>query len=884
MNKTLMVVDGNSLMHRAFYALPILTNDSGAYTNAVYGFFSMLISATATHQPDYLAVAFDKKGKTFRHDMYTEYKAGRKETPSELVPQFPLLKQAMGRIGIRMLELESYEADDILGVLSRRAAKDGIDTILLTGDKDAFQLVSDHCSVMLTRKGVSEIELYDPAKLQEMYQLTPAQMIDLKGLMGDSSDHIPGVPGVGEKTALKLLHEYHDMDGVYAHIDDVKGKLKERLADNKDLAYLSRSLATIDVDAPLDADIADMAFSGLGDGDTVALFTELGFKSLIKRLGVAPLEQESTPEPIRRTALSTIEDVKKICEEATNHPYTAVDFTGAPNDAQRHRGGFADVISLAFTQDEQYEIAAEHSLLNFEFSQEAVLAAMKPMLENVDIPKIIHGAKSAITMLKEYGIVLRGVLFDTKLAEYALDPGTKNFTIDKLVGKYEAQGRAAAAAGMYSKQKTALEKNGLWRIYNDIEVPLTQVLIDMEERGFRLDLAALEEDEAALSAQIDTLRDAIYEISGSRDFNINSTQQLGQVLFENLGLPSGKKTKTGYSTDIEVLEKLHDKHPVIGKIIEYRRLTKLKSTYVDGLKNIVGSDGFVHTTFMQISTVTGRISSKEPNLQNIPIRTEEGRQIRRLFLPSADSRKLVTADYSQIELRILASISNDDVMKSAFESGVDIHARTAAEVFDVPLDNVTAAMRRSAKAVNFGIVYGISNFGLARNLGISVASAGSYIDRYFARFSGVRAYMDDIKARAKSDGYVTTLLGRRRYLPELKSRNYNVRSFGERAALNTPIQGTAADIIKLAMIDVSRKLEEGGYQARLILQVHDELIVDTPEDEVRAVGCCSKSAWKTHTRWTCRSPHRWRSAATGWTRNECADDRRYHGRYRIRQI
>ena len=822
MNKTLMVVDGNSLMHRAFYALPILTDKSGAYTNAVFGFFSMLINATAVHKPDYLAVAFDKKGKTFRHDMYTDYKAGRKETPQELVPQFPLVKQVISRIGITLLELESYEADDILGVLSRRAAEQGIDSILLTGDKDAFQLVSDHCSVMLTRKGVSEIEVYDKAKLQDTYVLTPAQMIDLKGLMGDSSDHIPGVPGVGEKTALKLLHEYHDMDGVYAHIDDIKGKLKEKLEDNKELAYLSRKLATIDVDTPLDADIADMVFAGLDGDETVTAFTDLGFKSLIKRLGVEPPEQEKTVEPVKRTALESIEDVRKICAEAKEYAYAAVDF--------------GDVISLAFSKDVQYDIASEHSLLNLTFSPEAVLAAMKPMLEDADIPKIIHGAKQVKTMLKSQGIQLRSVYFDTKLAEYALDPGTKSFALDKLADKYGFDGQAAAMAGMFLIQKKKLEEDGLWSVYNDIEVPLTEVLIGMEERGFRLDLDALTEDEAALSAQIDTLRDAIYELSGRNDFNINSTQQLGQILFEHLALPAGKKTKTGYSTDIEVLEKLHGKHPVIEKIIEYRRLTKLKSTYIDGLKNITGSDGFVHTTFMQISTVTGRISSKEPNLQNIPIRTEEGRQIRRLFLPSADDRKLVAADYSQIELRILASISGDDVMKSAFESGIDIHARTAAEVFDVPLDKVTPSMRRSAKAVNFGIVYGISNFGLARNLGISVGSAGSYIDKYFARFAGVRAYMDDIKARAKSDGYVTTLLGRRRYLPELKSRNYNVRSFGERAALNTPIQGTAADIIKLAMIDVSKKLEEGGYRARLILQVHDELIVDTPDDETGAVG------------------------------------------------
>lgn len=822
MNKTLMVVDGNSLMHRAFYALPILTNASGEYTNAVFGFFSMLINAIAAHQPEYLAIAFDKKGKTFRHTMYDDYKAGRKETPEELRPQFGLLKDILGKIGIVSLELESYEADDILGVLSKRAQIEGINTILLTGDKDALQLVSDHCRVMLTRKGVSETEIYDTEKLQEIYQLTPAQMIDLKAMMGDSSDNIPGVPGVGEKTALKLLQAYHDLDGVYTHIDEIKGKLKERLTDNKELAYMSRKLAVIDTDAPLDAEIDLLAFGGLQNEQTVSALKANGFKSLIKRLGAEAEVEKAPPETVEADSITTMDELQMILGEALGQPLVAISFN--------------EIISISFAGDKQYDIHAEHTLLNLDFSREAVLAAMKPMLEDEDVPKILHGAKQCITMLKEYGIVLRGVLFDTKLAEYALDPSEASFELCDLAEKYGYEGRACAMVKMYPRQKKALENNGLWYVYNDIEVPLTNVLIDMEERGFRLDLEALAEDEAALAAKIDALSHAIYELSGYDDFNINSTKQLGQVLFERIGLPAGKKTRTGYSTDIEVLEKLEDKHPVIGKIIDYRRITKLKSTYIDGLKAIAGSDGFVHTTFMQISTVTGRISSKEPNLQNIPIRTEEGKRIRRLFLPSTDNRKLVAADYSQIELRILASISGDEVMKSAFSSGHDIHARTAAEVFDVPQDKVTPDMRRGAKAVNFGIVYGISNFGLARNLGISVGSAGNYISRYLLRFSGVRSYMEEIKERAKRDGYVTTLLGRRRYLPELKSPNYNVRSFGERAALNTPIQGTAADIIKLAMIDVSKKLDEGGYKARLILQVHDELIVDTPEEEVIAVS------------------------------------------------
>ncbi|MGE5493869.1 MAG: DNA polymerase I [Burkholderiales bacterium] len=826
MAKTLMAVDGSSLLHRAFYALPILTNSNGEYTNAVYGFFSMLINALGTLKPDYLAVAFDKKGKTFRHDMFESYKGTRKPTPDELIPQFDLLKESLKAVGIPTLELEGYEADDILGVLSNLAAKNGMQSVLLTGDKDAFQLISESCRVMLTRKGVSEIEVYDMQKLKDEYALVPQQIVDLKGFMGDSSDNIPGVPGVGEKTALKLLQTYKSMDGVYSNIGEISGKLKEKLEENKELAFLSRTLAEIDKNAPVEVSLPELEFKELNVDNARDVFQRLGFVSLIKRLGGREAAAEETNAPkVDKTEISDMQHLNEALSEQKSKEHVAV--------------YFGDDISLAYSPEKEYVVKSEHSLLNTEFSRDMVIKELKPLLEDEHTPKLMHDAKQAIYMLKSYGVNAKGILFDTKLAQYALDPGS-GFELDALKEKYGLGGSAAAIVSLYSAQKEQLKNDGLWYVYNDIEMPLMEVLLDMEETGFKIDLKELEAYTAKLSAEIDALTASIYELCEYDNFNINSTKQLGQVLFERLALPAGKKKKTGYSTDIEVLEKLSGKHPVIDKIIEYRRLTKLKSTYLDGLKSIADKNGFVHTTFMQISTVTGRISSKEPNLQNIPIRTQEGKEIRRLFLPSSDARKLVTADYSQIELRILASISGDSVMKSAFLSGVDIHARTASEVFGVPLERVTEEMRRSAKAVNFGIVYGISDFGLSRNLGIPVKVAAEYIRRYLARFSGVREYMEMIKEKAKADGYVTTLLGRRRYLPELKSKNYSIRSFGERAALNTPIQGTAADIIKLAMIEVSKRLKQGGYQSKLILQVHDELIIDAAPDEIEAVSSLLK--------------------------------------------
>ncbi len=813
MKKTLMAVDGNSLMHRAFHALPIMISKDGVYTNAVYGFFSMLINALLTLEPDYIAIAFDKKGKTFRHDAFEDYKATRKPPPDELIPQFDTLKKALGDIGIEVLEQEGFEADDILGVLSRIAAENGMDAVLLTGDKDALQLVSDSCRVMLTKKGVSVIEMYDPRKLYEDYALVPAQIVDLKGFMGDKSDNIPGVPGVGEKTALSLLKSYKDMDGVYAHVYELKGKLKEKIEAHKELAFLSRELARIDTYAPVDVVLSRLKFPGFTMENAAAAFKKLGFSSLIKRL-----EPKLEPaEQIKQKRISNMQALDEVLGEVQQVGQMAI--------------AFGVDITLAVSGSEEYAMAIEHSLLNMDFTRDMVLAKLAPLLEDEDITLLMFDAKVAFSDLYGSGIEPKGKLFDARLAEYVIDPASATLTFEQIAEKYAAGGSASAIVRLYDMQMQKLRDDGLWYVYSDIELPLMRVLLDMERTGFRIGLDMLKSYDKQLCDQIGNLTAQIYELSGYDDFNINSTKQLSEVLFERLGLPAGKKRKTGYSTDIEVLEQLSGRHPVIDKLIEYRRLTKLKSTYIDGLSKIADKNGFVHTTFMQISTVTGRISSKEPNLQNIPIRTQEGREIRRLFLPSTEDNVLVVADYSQIELRILASIADDLVMKETFKDGIDIHTRTASEVFGVPVGQVSESMRRSAKAVNFGIVYGISDFGLARNLGISVKKAGSYITRYFERFEGVRMYMDEIIARAKADGFVTTLLGRRRYLPELMSANYNIRAFGERAALNTPIQGTAADIIKLAMIDVSRTLQKGGFSSKLILQVHDELVIDTLPDE-----------------------------------------------------
>ena len=817
MKKTLMVLDGNSLLYRAFFAMPPFTSKDGQPSGAVYGFFAMLMSAIEQYSPEALVVAFDLKGKTFRHDMFDDYKAKRKPMPDDLIPQFPILKKALEDIGIKTLEVEGYEADDILGAMAKKAALSDMDSILVTSDKDILQLVDDTCTVLLTKKGLSETVLVDRDKLNEMYGLRPDQIVDLKGFMGDTSDNIPGVPGVGEKTALKLLSDYKTMEGVYENIDSITGKLKDKLIENKDLAFMSKTLSTIDPELDIDVTFDEISFQGLTEEFTKPVFEKLGFNSLIKRLGY-----EKTPE----------HNISVIKIDNMNSLIDLIDKAKSSKAIALH---FEDDIYLSFSEEEEFQIVCEHTLLNIDFTRDIVLGVLAPVLEDPKMGKVMFASKNASHMLSNSDIKLNGVVFDVNIAQYVINPADANANLSRLIEKYNLSGYCAAMLTIRNLQEERLKADGLWYVFNNIEMPLISVLLGMENTGFRIDASLLSEFSEKLGKEIEELTTGIYKTSGYDDFNINSPQQLGQVLFERLGLPVLKKTKTGYATSNDILEKLYDKHPVIDLVMRYRQLTKLKSTYIDGFKEIADDQGFVHTTFVQASTITGRISSKEPNLQNIPIRTAEGREIRKMFLPSDNSRKLITSDYSQIELRILASISDDIVMKQAFTDGIDIHTRTASEIFEVPLDKVTESLRRDAKAVNFGIVYGISDFGLAKNMNISVKKASVYISKYFERFSGVKRYMDEIKLKAKADGYVTTMLGRRRYLPELKSSNFNIRSFGERAALNTPIQGTAADIIKLAMIDVYNKLRDGGYNSKLILQVHDELIIDTAADEIQAV-------------------------------------------------
>ena len=821
MKKVLLAVDGHSLMFRAFYALPPMQNLKGEHTNSIYGFFSMLFSAVEQIKPDHLVVAFDKEGKVFRHKTYEAYKAGRKETPPELISQFPLLDKALGMIGIQTVSCEGYEADDILGTLSKRCEENGDDIYLLTGDRDTFQLVGKHTRVFMTKRGVSETLIVDDAVIEEMYGLTPAQMTDMKGLMGDASDNIPGVKGVGEKTAIKLLGQYGDLDGVYTHIEEIKGALKEKLIKDKDNAFMSKEIGTIVRDLDCIDDISAYKMPEI-NGDTLGpAFEMLEFKTLLRRYGGEPQSEKHSVTP------EIVDNMEKLSQ-----------MLSAAEKADKIGVLMTDRLSLAVSDTKEYEIQLEHSLLNTDFAAPEVMSRLKPLMENPAIKKIGFDAKAFKHKLSEYGIVLDGLLFDAKLAEYVLDPTARSFELDAIAKKYDYNAKSALLIKIYDEQKRQIKGKDLSKILDGIEMPLMDVLFDMEQTGFKADRHILNQLQSEYNLRIETCTSRIYEAAGFDDFNINSTKQLGEVLFERLGLPTQKKTKTGYSTDIQVLEKLESQHPIIGEIIEYRKLTKLKSTYIDGLLGLLDGEGKIHSTFNQISTATGRISSTDPNLQNIPIRTEEGREIRKVFIPSTPDGVLVAADYSQIELRVLASIAEDANMIDAFSKNQDIHTRTASQVFGVPIDQVTSKLRSDAKAVNFGIVYGISGFGLARNLGIAVPRASAYIEKYLEEFSGIARYMDSIKEQAKRDGYVKTMQGRIRYIRELASSNYNIRSFGERAALNTPIQGTAADIIKLAMIKVYEKLKLKGLKSKLILQVHDELIVDTvsgEEDQVSAM-------------------------------------------------
>lgn len=829
-----LVIDGSSLIHRAFFALPPLMTKQGLHTGAVYGLCNMLLKLLGDLQPAYMAVAFDKSRKTFRTELYEDYKGQRKPTPSELSEQFPLAMKVLGTMGIPTLELDNYEADDIIGTFAVHAPED-VEVIIVTGDRDELQLVDTRTKVYYTKRGISDIQIFDEAEFAANYEgLVPKQLIELKGLMGDASDNIPGVPGVGPKTALKLIKEYGDVETVLENIDKVSGKaLKAKLADNKESALLSKKLATICTEAPVDTDIEKYALAPLRE-EARTLMQDLEFRNMYDRfasvLGGAQhsfdlfgetVEQESAPtEHVTLPAQAAqLFAALKACNEAVP---VAVTVSG-------------QLPELYFSRAELLLEGKVYILDSFSSCWDKFDA----WLADADCKKLTVDSKELYKCCLCRKVRAQGIVDDVALAAYLADPGHNSYALADLSKRYLASmlptdcENIALLAVQLREQLKEYEQLAL---YEELELPLAPVLAKMELSGITPDMELLAQLNEDMTARIAQLEKQAMEQAGE-EFNLKSPKQLGIILFERLQLPVIKKTKTGYSTDAKVLEALEGKHPLIATILEHRKLAKLQSTYLDGLKPLVNAKtGRIHTHFQQTVTVTGRLSSTDPNLQNIPTRTEEGKQIRRIFVPGAGYDYLMSCDYSQVELRILACIAHDELLLDAFRHGQDIHARTAAEVFGVPLAEVTHEMRSRAKAVNFGIVYGISDFGLAKQLDVGRKEAAGYIESYFARYTGVKKYMEDIVAKAREQGYVSTLMGRRRYLPDIRHSNFNLRSFAERTAINTPIQGTAADIMKKAMIDVERALEQAGCRSRILLQVHDELVLEVTEDERERVA------------------------------------------------
>ena len=837
--KRFLVLDGSSLIFRAFYALPGLSDSHGQPTGAIFGFSNMLTKLMAEQQPDLMVLAFDKSRHTFRTERYADYKGTRDKTPEELLSQFPLLREFAANMGIPFLEKDNYEADDIIGTLATQAAAKGYDVRVITGDRDALQLVRPNLRVLLTKKGISEIKDYDTAAFEEEYGFEPLKLIDLKGLMGDTSDNIPGVPGVGSKTASKLLLAYGSVENVLAHVGEVSGKkLKENLQTYADQARLSKELATIELHVP-DLAFAEEDYRIQPDMEKMQAFCDdhelrAVWRNFERLYGPAELALDLDGGENGAAAQDLSYDLwdEEAVKTAAKAPYLAVSgiFSGlAP---------FVSLEGLAVVAGPDAEKAG------FVARDSAAFPALLQLLES-DQQAVVFGLKR----YDQAGLRGQKAFFDVELAAYLLEPERSKYALSELSQKYlqeaapesfddekaQAVWEAKAISRLYPLLGAKLEEEKLTHLMDTIELPLVEVLAAMEQNGVYVNRAHLAEKTEEVADRLQKIEAAIYEMAG-HDFNLNSPKQFGVVLFEELGLPVRKKTKTGYSTNAEVLESLRLEHPIIEQILAYRLWSKLKSTYLDGIAGLIRTDtGRIHTSFNQTVTATGRLSSSDPNLQNIPVRTEEGRMIRALFEPGEGYDYLLSADYSQIELRLLAHMSGDENFIDAFKRGQDIHARTAAEVFGIPLDEVTPELRRHAKAVNFGIVYGISDFGLARNLHISRKEAGDYISRYFERYPGVRAFMDKVVAEAHETGYVTTMFGRRRELPAIKSRNFNQRMLAERMAMNTPIQGTAADVIKLAMIAAYRKLREAGVKSRILLQVHDELVLEVKESELETV-------------------------------------------------
>lgn len=818
----LMILDGNSIVNRAYYGVRLLTAPDGTPTNGVFGFLSILQKLLADQEPDAVCVAFDVHVPTFRHKQFADYKGKRKPMPEDLVVQMPLLKEVLQTMGISCYECAGWEADDILGTVGRRCEEENWDCLIVTGDKDSFQLVTDttHVFHVKTSKGQTTTLEYTPEVFQEEYGFAPIHIIDLKALMGDSSDNIPGVPGVGEKTATALIQNYSTIDNIYSQLEslDVKDGVKKKLAAGKESAEMSYDLATIRRDVPIDFDPKQNIWKLTSNGELYTLFHRLGFQKFIDRWGLEPGEEAVASEKresleIRELTESDLEWIKKTI---AGEEYVAVS-VGENLDQIFLCDGKAVYSARWNDFGESY-----NDFLRYVFSGE--------------VKKAVHGQKELMRHLLDEKIDFGGFVFDTELAGYLLQSSESDYSVERLTMRY-CDGELSGVEGIHALKPimdALMREQGMRKLYYDIELPLCEVLAEMEREGFLVDRTALYNYGESMIGTIDQLQQQIWNYAG-HEFNINSPKQLGEVLFDELYLPQGKKTKTGWSTSADVLEKLRNKHPIIQNILDYRTLTKLKSTYADGLLKVIDADGRIHTNFQMTVTATGRLSSTEPNLQNIPIRKEFGSEIRKMFV-AAPGNVLVDADYSQIELRLLAHISKDTAMRDAFLSGVDFHTATASQVFNTPVEEVTARQRSNAKAVNFGIVYGISAWSLAGDIGVSTSEAKEYMDAYYEKYPGVHQYMEDIKEKAREDGYVVTLYQRRRYLPELKSSNFNTRSFGERVALNMPIQGTAADIIKLAMVNVANRLKKEKLEGKLILQVHDELIVECPEKEAETVS------------------------------------------------
>ena len=852
MSKKLLLIDGHSILNRAFYGLPDLTSSEGLHTGAVYGFLSILFRTLEEETPDYLAVAFDVHAPTFRHRMYEAYKGTRKPMPQELTQQVPLMQQMLTAMEIPIVTLEGYEADDILGTLSGRYAAEGMEVTILSGDRDLLQLATDRIRIRMpkTVRGQTTVEIYDAAAVLEKYQVTPAQIIDLKGLMGDASDNIPGLPGVGEKTATRIILEFGSIENAHEHLEEISPKkARESMREHYDLACLSKNLATIDTDIPVQLDLAQAGVDHLFTAEAYELCLKLDFKNLLPKFDLEQIQEEGAALEDDCFIIEDSDGLKSLLERVSRKQPA---FIGVELQCDRER---CYGLGLALGENELYYLPVGETLPETDLTQALETMSRSAVLCAMDVKQL----------LKQVNIENPGQVFDASVAAYLLNPLKAHYDYDEvakdhlsgrlltpreaLLGKkpyamlqhgFEEEmkdaGCLAAFTSLASREVMTgkLKDEGMWTVYHEIEIPLIFVLDSMEKWGIRVKGDELKQYGEKLQQRIEELEAAIIRQAGE-DFNLNSPKQLGVILFEKLNLPGGKKTKTGYSTSADILEKLAPEYPIVRDLLEYRQLAKLKSTYADGLAGQIGGDGRVHSTFNQTITATGRISSTDPNLQNIPVRLELGRQIRKVFVPE-EGYVFLDADYSQIELRVLAHMSGDEKLIEAYRQAQDIHAITASQVFHVPFEEVTPQQRRNAKAVNFGIVYGISSFGLSQDLSISRKEAQAYIENYFHTYPGIKRFLDDAVKKGREEGFVTTLYGRRRPVPELASSNFMQRSFGERIAMNSPVQGTAADIIKIAMNRVYQELRRRKLHSRLILQVHDELLIETLVDEVEEVG------------------------------------------------